>query len=215
MGHAAIARKRDSCDVSIGEFVLREFRLHAAETADDAARIVAEFSDGLEPAVPLLRSIDDHRDVAIVGALHAGERLDEQAQRAALGPLVASWQPAKRYGPRISESSDDPPSTYRLAVTESGINDAADQPAIAMRTTTVPDDAPTTHVGLMWVGVPIGSYAGLMVLLGSYDDQPGERPDPREWPLALSRQFHIRIYETLSTLVPLTHETAMPEQGQA
>ena len=189
---------RDAEAVGINEFVVREFRLHAAEGADQAARIVATFPVGLEPSVPLLRSIDDERDVAIVGALHVGEQLNEREQRAALGSLVASWRPVKRYGPRISESTESPPSSYRLAVTESGINDQTDQtdqPAVARREVTGPD-APTTHVGLMWVGAPLESYAGLMVLLGSDDDQNADRPDAREWPLALSRQLQVRIYET-------------------
>jgi len=181
--------------VSIGEFVVREFRLHTAAAADDAARIVAKFADGLEPAVPLLRNIDDHREVAIVSGLRVGEQLDDREQRTALGPLVASWQPVKRYGPRITESASSPPSSYRLAVTESGINDREEERADAAPTT-APDDAPTTHVGLMWVGAPIGTYAGLMVLLGSYDDDVTDRPDPRDWPLVLSRQLRVRIYET-------------------
>jgi hypothetical protein len=185
---------RDSEAVGINEFVVREFRLHDAEGADQAARIVAAFPVGLEPSVPLLRSIDDERDVAIVGALHAGEELDEREQRAALGSLVASWRPVKRYGPRISESTQSPLSSYRLAVTESGINDQTDQPVLAPEMTG--PAAPTTHVGLMWVGAPLESYAGLMVLLGNYDDETADRPDPREWPLALSRQLQVRIYET-------------------
>jgi hypothetical protein len=211
MGHAGIARMRDSEAVSINEFVVREFRLHAAEGADQAARIVATFPVGLEPSVPLLRSIDDERDVAIVGALHVGEQLNEREQRAALGSLVASWRPVKRYGPRISESTESAPSSYRLAVTESGINDQTDppdppdqtdqtdEPAVARREMTWPTGpaaAPTTHVGLMWVGAPLESYAGLMVLLGSDDDQNADRPDARDWPLTLSRQLQVRIYET-------------------
>ena len=185
---------RDSEAVSINEFVVREFRLHAAEGADQAARIVATFPVGLEPSVPLLRSIDDERDVAIVGALHVGEQLNEREQRAALGSLVASWRPVKRYGPRISESTESPPSSYRLAVTESGINDQTDQPMLAPEVTG--PAAPTNHVGLMWVGAPLESYAGLMVLLGSDEEQNADRPDAREWPLALSRQLQVRIYET-------------------
>jgi len=181
--------------VGITEFVVQEFRLHAADTADEAACIVAKLPDGIEPGVPLLRNIDDHRDVAIVGALHVGELFDEREQRAALGPLVASWRPVKRYGPRITESASSPPSSYRLAVTESGINDREDQHAVTAPETTAADDGPRTHVGLMWVGTPIGTHAGLMVLLGSYDDVT-DRPDPRDWPLALSRQLQVRIYET-------------------
>jgi hypothetical protein len=173
--------------VGITEFVLQEFRLHAADTADEAARIVAKLPDGIEPGVPLLRNIDDQRDV--------GELFDEREQRAALGPLVASWRPVKRYGPRITESASSPPSSYRLAVTESGINDREDQHTVAAPETAAADDAPRTHVGLMWVGTPIGTHAGLMVLLGSYDDAT-DRPDPRDWPLTLSRQLQVRIYET-------------------
>ncbi len=181
--------------MAITEFVLQEFRLRAAENVNEAARIVATFPDGLEPSVPLLRSIDDERDVAIVGALHVGERLDQLEQRAALEPLVATWQPVKRYGPRISESAESPPSSYRLAVTESGINNVDSDPVAPVAETVAPGTA-TTRVGLMWVGAPIGTYGGLMVLLGSYGDQAAAGPVPRQWPLPLSRQLQVRIYET-------------------
>src|SRR3990170_7973726 len=96
----------------INALVLQEFRLHAADSGGEAARIVAAFSDGIEPAVPLLTSIDDDRDVAIVRGLHAGEQPEgDPRQRAALDPLVATWQPVKHYGPRITERSANPP-TY-------------------------------------------------------------------------------------------------------
>ena len=180
----------------INALVLQEFRLHAADTADEAARIVASFSDGIEPPVPLLRSIDDERDVAIVRALHAGEIPDDPLQRAALAPLVDTWQPVRQYGPRITERSESPSSSYRLAVTESGINNAVD-PLAAL-----PDglarDGTATPIGLMWVGAPVGTYGGLMVLLGSYEDANTGRPDPPEWPLPLSRYLRVRIYESQS-----------------
>jgi hypothetical protein len=80
-------------------------------------------------------------------------------------------------------------------VTESGINgqtdDATTAPDADLR-----DDAPLTPLGLMWVGAPIGTHAGLMVLVGSYDDRATDRPGPRDWPLILSRQLQVRIYET-------------------
>jgi hypothetical protein len=65
-----------STDRRIDTFVLQEFRLHAAEGGDEDARIVATFSGSTEQAVPLLTSIDDPRDVAIVRALHSGENAD-------------------------------------------------------------------------------------------------------------------------------------------
>src|SRR5205807_5922765 len=53
--------------------VLQEFRLRAADDAAAAARIVAASPSGLEPAIPLLTSIEDGRDVATLRALRAGE----------------------------------------------------------------------------------------------------------------------------------------------
>jgi hypothetical protein len=181
---------------SINSLVLHEFRLHAADTAGDAARIVAGFSTGAEPAVPLLTSIDDHRDVAIVRALHAGEEPEgDPEEHAALDPLVASWQPLKQYGPRITERSERPPAYYRLAVTESGIN-SADSELPAPDSPAPAGGATATRLALLWIGRPIGTYAGLLTLLGSEGDGDPVRPTPHDWPLPLSRYLGVRIYES-------------------
>ena len=186
-----------SIDVRINALVVQEFRLHSADTAGDAAGIVAAFSGGIG-TVPLLTSIDDDRDVATVRALHSGELLEgDPAERAALDPLVASWQPLRHYGPRITERSERPPSYYRLAVTESGINNAAsDVPAAGPRG--VPDAGAATPLGLLWIGLPMGTYAGLMVLVGDHDDPAAATFAPRDWPLPLSRALGVRIYESQS-----------------
>src|SRR4029077_17324547 len=103
--------------------VLEEFRLRAEDIDGAAARIVAESRHGVEPLIPLLTSIEDRRDVATLRGLHAGESTEsDAAQHAALDPLVSSWAVPKHYGPRITERSESPPSCFRLAVTESGIN---------------------------------------------------------------------------------------------
>src|SRR5688572_768064 len=177
----------------INSLVLQEFRLRAADSAGEAARIVAAFSDGIEPAVPLLTSIDDDCDVAIVRGLHAGEQPEaDPRQRAALEPFVASWQPVKQYGPRITERSESPPTYYRLAVTESGIRNAeAALPAPRARAV---EDGSTKRVGLLSIGLPVGTYAGLLTLLGT-DDGAVRRTEPREW-LPLSRSLGVRIYES-------------------
>lgn len=181
-------------DEPISSLVLQEFRLHASDTGGAAARIVAAFSRGIEPAVPLLTSIDDDRDVAIVRALHAGEMTEaDPEQRAALDPLVASWQPVKRYGPRVTERSESPTTYYRLAVTESGINNAEAEPYEPVLRE-VADGSTSNRVGLLWIGLPIGTYAGLLALLGS-DDRDARRSEPREW-LPLSRSLGVRIYES-------------------
>ena len=178
----------------IETFALQEFRLRAVDSDGAAARIVAGFSNGIEPSVPLLTSIDDERDVATVRALHGGEATDGSGQRAALDPLVSSWQPLKRYGPRITERAASPPSHYRLAVTESGINDGDPGRAGILPTTLAHGGAPVP-LGLLWIGVPVGTHAGLMILLGSFEDPHAARRAPDDWPLPMSGQLGVRIYE--------------------
>src|SRR5437867_4804047 len=110
-------------DDPITVFVLQEFRLRAVRDASAAARIVAATPPGIEPAIPLLTSIEDRRDVATLRALHTGEGTEADAvERAGLDHLVSSWAAPKHYGPRVTERSQSPPSSFRLAVTESGMN---------------------------------------------------------------------------------------------
>lgn len=180
----------------INVLVLEEFRLRDADVDGAVARIVAESPHGIEPAIPLLTSIDDRRDVATLRAVHTGESAESSAaQHAALDHLVSSWEVPKHYGPRITERSQSPPSSYRLAVTESGINSGGlPQPAAAEEP--IGGQATSRAVGLVWIGAPVGTHAGLMVLLGSYDDDPPTTGgDPLDWPLALSRGLGVRIYE--------------------
>jgi hypothetical protein len=180
----------------ITSLVVQEFRLHAADTSGAAARIVAGFSDGLEAPVPLLTSIEDRRDVATVRGLRAGERIEaDPTERDKLDPLVADWQPPKHYSPRITERSRTPSSHYRLAVTESGINNAEPDPNEA-RATTFGGSGTASPVGLLWIGLPIATYAGLMVLLGRDEARSGDAADPSEWPLPLSSTLGVRIYES-------------------
>ena len=197
--------------------VLEEFRLRAADVDGAVARIVAASPHGTEPAIPLLTSIEDRRDVATLRAVHAGESTDsDAAQHAALDPLVSSWGLPKHYDPRITEHSQSPASSFRLAVTESGINaGGARSPASLSRSpgaptpsgaptpgAPTPSGAPTPEggttnrpVGLIWIGAPVGTHAGLMVLLGGYDDPGAVGRDPSGWPLPLSRELGVRIYE--------------------
>ena len=174
--------------------VLEEFRLHVADVDGAAAQIVAGSPHGIEPAIPLLTSIDDRRDVATLRGLHAGESTEsDAAQHAALAPLVSSWSAPKHYGPRITERSQSPSSSFRLAVTESGINvDGARGPAPEGSV----DQATNRPIGLLWIGAPVGTHAGLLVLLGGYEKDPRAfGNDPSGWPLPLSRDLGVRIYE--------------------
>ena len=174
--------------------VLQEFRLYAADADGAVARIVAATPPGIEPSLPLLTSIDDPRDVATLRALHGGEPNEtDLAEHAALDPLVSSWAAPKHYGPRITERSQSPPSHFRLAVTESGINTVGDA---TVRSSEGTDNGATGDpIGLVWVGAPIGTHAGLLVLLGSYGTAQLRR-DPSGWPLPLSRDLGVRIYQS-------------------
>ena len=175
--------------------VLEEFRLHTADVDGEVARIVASSSSGIEPVIPLLTSVEDRRDVASIRGLHAGESAaSDAAQRAALFPLVSSWVAPKYYEPRMAKRSTNPPSSFRLAVTDLGFNRPEDdQTSPAPRA----DHASATRVvGLVWIGAPISARAGLVILLGNYDDAAGAGVGQLGWSLSLSRELGVRIYET-------------------
>ena len=173
--------------------VLEEFRLRAADVDGAAARIVADTPRGIEPAIPLLTSIEDRRDVATIRALHEGESTEGNAlQHAALDPLVSKWAAPKHYGARIAEHSQSPPSSFRLAVTESGIN-AGGLPAV--RPAEGSEDQTTSRaVGLVWIGAPVETHAGLLILVGNYDVSTADG-ETLGWPLPTSRELGVRIYE--------------------
>lgn len=181
-------------------FQLQEFRLSQADSDGEVARIVSSSHSGVEPPVPLLTSIEDRRNVAVIRAVHADEsRLPDAAQRIALEPFVSSWNAPTEYSPRISERSEAAPSHYRLAVTESGINESETELGINKAETDHATDPQelgltSTQADLLWIGKPLGTHAGLLVLLGS-DKNPTTRPAARTWPLPLSKFLGIRIYE--------------------
>ena len=182
-------------DNPIRLLVLEEFRLRAADVDGEVARIVAATPNGLEPTIPLLTSIEDRRDVATLRAVRADESTEvDTARHTALDPLVSRWGAPKHYGPRITENSQTPPSSYRMAVTESGINAGTEAP-VTPRESSTPHSGANRAVGLVWIGAPVGTHAGLLVLLGSYDDPLHHDYDPLGWPLPLSRDLGVRIYE--------------------
>jgi len=181
-------------DDPITVFVVQEFRLRAAGDAAAAARIVAASPSGIEPSIPLLTSIEDRRDVATVRALHAGEPSETGAvKRAHLDHLVSSWAPPKLYGPRVTERSQSPPRSFRLAVTESGIN--AGGAPLTVSDESGENGGTSRPIGLVWIGAPVGTHAGLLVLLGGYDEPQPVEGNSTRWPLPLSHDLGVRIYE--------------------
>lgn len=169
--------------------LLHEFRLRAANTA--AAAAVALASRHIRDPVPLLTSIDDPRDVATLRTV-SSEEPDGDGPRddTALEALVATWQPVKRYRLRVAERSGVP-SSFRLAVTESGINDEP----VAPPSTPVGEPARGEPVALLMIGVPEKTHAGLLVLVGRDAAEPIATAHGREdWPLPLSRDLGVRVY---------------------
>jgi hypothetical protein len=183
-------------DDRVTTLMLQEFRLSALDTDGAVARIVNAMPADLEPTVPLLTSIDDPHDVAMIRVLGDSESggLD-LAERARLDPFISSWQPTKRYNARIVESSQSPPTHYRLAVTESGINDEPRAASSARPRGGAPNDA-SSSVDLLWIGRPHGSHGGLLILLGDHGDPETPRSDPHDWPLPMSRGLGVRIYDS-------------------
>lgn len=183
-------------DDRVQTLVLEEFRLSAVDTDGAVARIVDAMPAGSGPTVPLLTSIDDQHDVAMIRALRDGEPDEaDVAQRAGLDRFVSSWQPTKHYVSRIAARSQSPPTHYRLAVTESGINDERRDPPSARAEVRAPNDA-SAPLDLLWIGRPPTSHAGLLILLGDHDDAETRRSDPQDWPLPMSRRFGVRIYDS-------------------
>lgn len=168
-------------------FVLQEFRLADGASHADAARILAS-PDG--HGVPLLTSISDERDVAFVRCVPSHTPAREDAvDRATLRGLVSRWQDHRTYRPSVSESSLRPPTGYSLAVTESGLNggERSSRPRPAAS-----EAPPGDRIALLWIGTPLESFAGMLVLVGR-DDETAEAQDP-DWPLPLSEDLGVRIY---------------------
>ncbi len=181
-------------DLRVRTLILQEFRLSAVDADGAVARIVDATSRGLEPAVPLLTSIDDRRDVATIRGLRGDDATEpDGTQRAALDAFLSAWQSAKYYVPRIAERSQSAPTHYRLAVTESGINDEQPEPPVTDAADMQADGA-LASLDLLWVGRPSGDTTGLLVLVGDRDGT--RRSDPHHWPLPMSRQLGVRIYDS-------------------
>ncbi len=188
-----------------GFFVLHELRLPAGDgaTRRRAAVRLAEMPHAQdEEVLPMLVSIDDHRDVACVrrvGVLPGSGDDASTRIRHALTPGAESGGPPRYYKERAAVASEaGVRSYYRMAVTESGSNEEAAANTLA----DAPADAPAppqqddaTGAGLLWIGTPVASAAGLLVITGHHDATGYGDSDPGVWPLPTSRRLGVRIYE--------------------
>lgn len=176
---------------------LQEFRLHAPDADGVVARMVATASRPSEGAVPLLTSVDDRRDVATLRAVSSvTPNVDPLREDRALGRLVATWQPVRRYLPRLAERSDGTASSFHLAVTESGINDEPVAPPSTWLGE-ISGESSGERIALLWIGSPEGTHAGLLVLVGRDEEvRLAGGPDHPSWPLPLSRDLGVRVYKS-------------------
>ena len=171
---------------------LQEFRLLAPDADGAVARIVAAAYAAGDPPIPMLTSIDDRHDVATVRTLRSEQHDDRDIEemKTALTAYVSGWRRPMRYRPRVADRSQSPPAYFRLAVTESGINDQrSDREPVPQHTSTEASPEPW----LLWIASPVDTHAGLFVLVGQGSDE--RRPDPMSWPLPLSRSLGVRIYD--------------------
>lgn len=188
-------------------FILHELRLTTADLASRVratARLASMPRAKDEQLLPMLVSIDDRHDVACLRRVQAlpgsgddtGERI-----HAALSPELQSGGRPRFYKERAA-LADGPgePSYYRMAVTEGGTNDQAhtfgDQP---QPTRDLPRDPRPNEAGegeLLWIGTPLTSPTGLLVITGHQDATAYVDGDPSRWPLPTSRELGVRIYES-------------------
>lgn len=194
--------------MSQGFFVLHELRLATGDLATRlraAARLAGMPTARGERVLPLLVSIDDQRDVACLRRVHELPAGDDAGARIrdAVAPQSEDRAPPRYYNERAALFSEEGAQTYyRMAVTESGTNDtavAASAPP-PERPSGVPAAAPphdvTTEGALLWIGTPVASETGLVVITGHHDAGAYATMDPQEWPLATSRELGVRIYES-------------------
>ena len=174
--------------MTITQFELHEMRLRASSDRALAATAVADQA-GPE-GLPLLSSIEDDRDVAVLRAVGPGDKPDEEL-RAALSPYVASRRPIRHYRSRLALQSPKPASYFRLAVTDSGINNSAQSgnPPTAV----TQGSAARTTAQQLWIGAPVDSFGGLLVLVG-HAEEGSFAARSTSWPLPLSADLGVRIY---------------------
>lgn len=156
-----------------------------------------------DEVLPLLISIDDPREVACVSHVRTLPAAGDEAGRrinAALVPPPETTAPPRYYRERAALAGGRGPTAYyRMAVTESGDNGSAPSDVAA----SVPPERPPSGADpgasateLLWIGTPMASDAGLLLVTGHRDATAYDDAEPDGWPLPLSRSLGVRVYES-------------------
>lgn len=193
--------------MTLGFFVLHELRL---TSGDDSTRLLAAARLARMPrsedeqVLPLLVSIDDRRAVACVRRVPTLPESDDAGVRIrmALAPEPESSAPPRYYKERGGLTGRrGVRSYYRMAVTESGTNEQAkvlvDMPVLSPSMPSLSRSGGTADAGLLWIGTPIASETGLLVITGHQDASAYSDGDAPDWPLPMSRDLGVRIYESV------------------
>lgn len=181
-------------------FTLQEFRLRSTE--GPTLRIVARLSKALRSMgvreIPLLVSVDDERDAAVLVTFAddaAASTVRVAQVRAALTEALIPFRIAaepleRRYEERFAAGSTEDTSYYRLAVSETEGRELREfAQGAATAGTEQPDPA------LLWLGRAADAGDGVLALTG-YADDSSFRTDAaiEAAPHELVRALGVRVY---------------------
>lgn len=176
----------------ISGFTVHEFRLYA-DVDRGIAQARVEHDEGAELSIPLLARIDDARSLVLVRPRHVGDPPAAADPVCATIGGVGGELRSRDFRTRVALAAADPGSHFRLALIDSGRNDAAPSVARAWVAASV-QDRPDADSQLLWIGMTADSTKGLFVLVG-HDRAPNAADDPSgRWPLSFSADLGVRIY---------------------
>jgi len=189
---------------AITGFALYEFRLR--NLADRAMAQQMLTDAGLDDrSVPVLTRVDDPDSRAVICAYAAPDRSDSERELLAVIDGISSGARCHYFRSRLAIAAPDAASHFRLAVTESGRNNASasgTEPWVAADHR----DRSDADSRLLWIGMPMDSSRGLLVLVGhELDDAFDAGRETASWPLPLSADLGVRIYTGSRLLPALVH----------
>lgn len=179
---------------------LQEFRLRS--TDGPTLRIVARLSQALRSMgvreIPLLVSVDDERDAAVLVTFAddaAASTVRVAQVRAALTEALISFRiaaepPERRYEERFAAGSGQDTNYYRVAVSET---EGRELREFAQRAATAGTEQPDP--ALLWLGRAADVGDGVLALVG-YADDSSFRMDAaiEDAPPAPMRALGVRVY---------------------
>ena len=189
---------------AVAGFALYEFRLRSLADRATAQQLLTDA--GLdERSVPLLSRVDDPCSLAVIHAYDAPGRSDTESELLAAIGGISNGLRSHHFRARLAIETPDAASHFRLAVTESGRNDL---PASGTEHWVAAGhrDRSDADSQLLWIGAPMDSSHGLLVLVGHELEEAFDAGrESASWPLPLSTDLGVRIYTGSRHLAALVH----------